>query len=202
MKKTLALYAGSFNPVHAGHIHVIETAKQIFGDDSVGILLADNPQKTYKVSKDKRSDWLWKSVGMRPYYVDGFVCDFCDEKLREIAYGEPTWEQIVLIRGVRSGTDLETETPMAGYNYNISHGKYPTIFLPSPAPLRDLSSSAVRTIALMGWNRFFETLYKPYTPKNLQYSTWVELARDIWNTYCTQEAKPDGHETNIKAVHG
>ena len=198
MKNTLALYAGSFNPVHAGHIHVIEMAKQIFGDDAVNVVVADNPQKKYTVSKDDRIKWIYRATGIMPTHTSGFICDYCDELMAL----NDTLDSIVLIRGVRSGTDLETETPMAGYNYNISHGKYPTIFLPSPAPLRDLSSSAVRTIALMGWNRFFETLYKPYTPKNLQYSTWVELARDIWNTYCTQEAKPDGHETNIKTVHG
>lgn len=30
--KTLALYAGSFNPIHAGHIQVIEIAKRDFND--------------------------------------------------------------------------------------------------------------------------------------------------------------------------
>jgi len=181
--KTLALYAGSFNPIHAGHIQVIETAQQIFGEDHVGILLADNPQKTYGVSKDKRSDWLWQTVGKRPYYVDGFVCDFCDEKSREISYGEQVWDNIVLIRGVRSGADLDTEIPMAGYNYNISHGKYPTILIPTPANLRDLSSSAVRVLAKRDFNEFFDILYKPYAPQKISYSKWVDVAEDVWKTY-------------------
>lgn len=181
--KTLALYAGSFNPIHAGHIQVIETAQQIFGEDHVGILLADNPKKTYDVSKDKRSDWLWQTVGKRPYYVDGFVCDFCDEKSREISYGEQVWDNIVLIRGVRSGADLDTEIPMAGYNYNISHGKYPTILIPTPANLRDLSSSAVRVLAKRDFNEFFDILYKPYAPQKISYSKWVDVAEDVWKTY-------------------
>jgi len=181
--KTLALYAGSFNPIHAGHIKVIETAQQIFGEDHVDILLADNPQKTYGVSKDKRSDWLWQTVGKRPYYVDGFVCDFCDEKSREISYGEQVWDNIVLIRGVRSGADLDTEIPMAGYNYNISHGKYPTILIPTPANLRDLSSSAVRVLAKRDFNEFFDILYKPYAPQKISYSKWVDVAEDVWKTY-------------------
>jgi pantetheine-phosphate adenylyltransferase len=181
--KTLALYAGSFNPIHAGHIQVIELAKQIFGADSVGLLLADNPKKTYKVSKDKRSDWIWQTLGMRPYYVDGFVCDFCDEKIREIAYGEQVWDNIVLIRGVRSSSDLDVEIPMAGYNYNISHGKYPTVLIPTNANLRDLSSSAVRVIAKRDFNDFFDALYKPYPPQHISYSKWVDIAEDIWKTY-------------------
>lgn len=181
--KTLALYAGSFNPIHAGHIQVIETAQQIFGEDHVDILLADNPKKTYDVSKDKRSDWLWQTVGKRPYYVDGFVCDFCDGKIREISYGEQVWDNIVLIRGVRSGADLDTEIPMAGYNYNISHGKYPTILIPTPANLRDLSSSAVRVLAKRDFNEFFDILYKPYAPQKISYAKWVDIAEDIWKTY-------------------
>ena len=181
--KTLALYAGSFNPIHAGHIQVIETAQQIFGEDHVGILLADNPKKTYDVSKDKRSDWLWQTVGKRPYYVDGFVCDFCDEKIREISYGEQVWDNIVLIRGVRSGADLDTEIPMAGYNYNISHGKYPTILIPTPANLRDLSSSAIRVLAKRDFNEFFDLLYKPYAPQKISYPKWVDIAEDVWKTY-------------------
>lgn len=186
--KTLALYAGSFNPVHAGHIRVIETAKQIFGEDHVGILLADNPQKTYGVSKDKRSDWLWQTVGKRPYYVDGYVCDFCDEKIREIAYGEQVWDNIVLIRGVRSGADLDAEIPLAGYNYNLSHGKYPTILIPTPASLRDLSSSTVRQLAQKDWGTFHELLYKPYVPEGKTCQEWEELSYDIWKTFHKENA--------------
>lgn len=62
-------------------------------------------------------------------------------------------------------------------------GEYPTIFIPSPAPLRDLSSSAVRVIARKGWEPFFETLYKPYAPKSMTYNKWVDFARDIWEHY-------------------
>lgn len=93
------------------------------------------------------------------------------------------WDNIVLIRGVRSGTDLDTEIPMAGYNYNISHGKYPTILIPTPANLRDLSSSAVRVLAKRDFNEFFDILYKPYAPQKISYSKWVDIAEDIWKTY-------------------
>lgn len=176
---TLAIYAGSFNPIHAGHIAVIETAKHIFGDDMVQIVLADNPQKEYSVPKEKRAQWVQDATWNKPEHTGGFICDYCDElmAMTDVA------DRIVLIRGVRSAIDLDVEMPMAGYNYNISHGEYPTIFIPSPAPLRDLSSTAVRVIAKKGWEPFFETLYKPYAPKSMTYNKWVDFARDIWEHY-------------------
>lgn len=182
---TLALYAGSFNPIHSGHIQVLNVANQIFGEDNVKILLADNPKKHYLVSKEKRSDWIWETTGKRPYFVNGFVCDFCDDFMlnHNLSDGEKIYDQIVLIRGVRSLSDLEVEMPMAGYNYNITHGKYPTIFIPCPASLRDLSSSAVRVIAKRGWDDFWESLYKPFSPENKTYEKWMMVAKDIWETY-------------------
>lgn len=177
--KTLALYAGSFNPIHAGHIQVIEIAKTIFGDDAVNIVIADNPKKKYTVSQDDRIRWIYGITGIMPTHTNGFICDYCNKVMASNDF----LDNIVLIRGVRSAIDLDVEMPMAGYNYNISHGEYPTIFIPSPAPLRDLSSSAVRVIAKKGWEPFFETLYKPYAPKSMTYNKWVDFARDIWEHY-------------------
>lgn len=176
---TLAIYAGSFNPIHAGHIAVIETAKHIFGDDMVQIVLADNPQKEYSVPKEKRAQWVQDATWIKPEHTGGFICDYCDElmAMTDVA------DRIVLIRGVRSAIDLDVEMPMAGYNYNISHGEYPTILIPTNANLRDLSSSAVRVIAKRDFNDFFDALYKPYPPQHISFSKWVDVAEDIWKTY-------------------
>lgn len=180
---TLAVYAGSFNPVHAGHIHVISVAQQIFGDDSVKVVLADNPQKKYTVSSDKRSQWIKDITWINPDYINGFTCDYCDELMAMRDY-----DRIVLIRGVRSAGDLDVEMPLSGYNYNIKNGEYPTIFIPCPAALRDLSSSAVRVIAKRGWDDFWKTLYEPFCPKRVTFGRWQDIARDIWETYRSVEA--------------
>lgn len=183
--RTLALYAGSFNPIHAGHIFVINVANQIFGEDSVKVVLADNPKKHYLVSKEQRSEWIWETTGKTPLHTDGFVCDFCDNYMRvhNLSDGEQIYDQIVLIRGVRTLSDLEVEMPMAGYNYNITHGKYPTIFIPCPADLRDLSSSAVRVISKRNWDDFWKLLYEPFPPKNQTYEKWMSISKEIWKTY-------------------
>ena len=48
-----AVYPGSFNPVHLGHMHVILQASRLF--DEVRVLIAVNPEKTYRVSAEDRS---------------------------------------------------------------------------------------------------------------------------------------------------
>lgn len=183
--RTLAIYAGSFDPVHAGHIATIETAKRVFGDDSVLVLVADNPGKSCTVSKDVRADWVRRATGVRVQPVTGYICDFCDKWMRtsNLVDGQPVYDGIVLVRGVRNGSDLESEMPMAGYNYSISHGKYPTVLLPCPVGLRDMSSTAVRTLARKDWDTFFSTLYRGYAPATMSYAEWQVLAMEIHNAY-------------------
>ena len=94
---TLAIYAGSFNPIHAGHIAIIETAKHIFGDDMVQVVLADNPQKKYSVPIEKRSSWIQTATWIKPEHTSGFICDYCDEVM---SFNDSV-DRIVLIRGVR-----------------------------------------------------------------------------------------------------
>ena len=44
--KTLAIYAGSFNPFHIGHLNIVEKAEKIFGEGNVLIAIGVNPEKS------------------------------------------------------------------------------------------------------------------------------------------------------------
>ena len=48
MSEKIAVYPGSFNPVHPGHLHVIRQAAQVF--DRVIVLIAENPEKSYPIN--------------------------------------------------------------------------------------------------------------------------------------------------------
>lgn len=48
MSEKVAVYPGSFNPVHPGHLHVIRQAAQVF--DRVIVLIAENPEKSYPIN--------------------------------------------------------------------------------------------------------------------------------------------------------
>ena len=60
----IALYLGSFNPFHNGHLNAIETAINDFGMDEVVIVpTMQNPWKKEKVhDMDERVDIIWYSL--------------------------------------------------------------------------------------------------------------------------------------------
>lgn len=60
----IALYLGSFNPFHNGHLNAIETAINDFGMDEVVIVpTMQNPWKKEKVhNMDERVDIIWYSL--------------------------------------------------------------------------------------------------------------------------------------------
>ena len=56
MSEKIAVYPGSFNPVHPGHLHVIRQAAQVF--DRVIVLIAENPEKSYPINPVLRMKWI------------------------------------------------------------------------------------------------------------------------------------------------
>jgi len=48
--KTLAIYPGSFNPFHIGHLNIVEKAQDIFGVDNVLVAIGNNPFKMKRKS--------------------------------------------------------------------------------------------------------------------------------------------------------
>jgi pantetheine-phosphate adenylyltransferase len=43
--KTIAIYPGSFNPMHVGHLNILEKAERIFGRGIVITAIGFNPDK-------------------------------------------------------------------------------------------------------------------------------------------------------------
>ena len=57
--KTKALYAGSFDPVHLGHLDIIKRASQMF---DLTVLVANNPAKNYMFRMEERVALVKRSV--------------------------------------------------------------------------------------------------------------------------------------------
>lgn len=132
-----AIYAGSFNPIHLGHMDIIKRAVKIFGN--ITVVVANNSAKGYTVSIEDRIalirqaiefEMLEDRVKIIPLEKDKSMVDFCREEKAN-----------VLIRGIRSNVDMTFELMMAEVN---SDNKIETIFLPCYPSHSNYSSTMVR----------------------------------------------------------
>lgn len=93
-KPKIAVYAGSFNPIHKGHLNIIEKAEKIF--DKVIIAIGNNPEKN-----NGKAQLDIKKLGYRQVdYYEGLLTDYLDN----LGY------EVTLIRGLRNANDLQYET--------------------------------------------------------------------------------------------
>jgi len=132
-KPKLGLYAGSFNPFHAGHMNIVNQAKEIF--DKVLVAKGINPEKNildYPLPVEFLS-----SLGVSTSTYSCLLTDYIRDK--ELKY------DVTLVRGLRNGADLEYEQNLVAFLKDI----YPQIkvvaFYCDPR-LRHISSSALRGI--------------------------------------------------------
>ena len=133
----VAVYAGSFNPIHLGHIDIIKRAVKIFG--RVIVIVTNNSSKHYAVSIEDRMSLVQQTIEseMLDAYVEVIrleegesVADFCMAEIVD-----------VLVRGVRSGADMSFELMMAEVNRD---NKIETVFLPCEPAHSNYSSTMVR----------------------------------------------------------
>lgn len=135
MKKT-ALYTGSFDPITLGHTDVIERSTQLF--DKIYIGVGTNTSKKYLYNKEQRVQMLEeiykKNDRVEVVAFDGLTVDLCKELDCE-----------VIVRGIRSTTDMEYERAIAESNQKLND-KIETIFLFSSPQVSSISSSIVREL--------------------------------------------------------
>lgn len=140
MGKSRCLYPGSFDPVTVGHMDVIQRAARLFDEVVVGVL--HNPEKQGCFPVEKRVDMLKKACGeiknVKVISYGGLLAQLTkEENIR------------VVVRGVRTAADLESETAMAHINHHLNPD-LETIYLPASAGLAEVSASMVRQLALFG----------------------------------------------------
>ncbi len=51
--KTLAIYAGSFNPFHIGHLNIVDKMEKIFGYGNIMIAIGVNPSKVLPMDQSE-----------------------------------------------------------------------------------------------------------------------------------------------------
>lgn len=136
--ENVAVFPGSFDPIHIGHIDVINRALPLF--DNIIIAVGENSQKKYLFPLRKRVEWLKKifeyenRISVESYR--GLTVNFCEKK--GIKY---------ILRGLRSSSDFQFERSVAQMNQTINRN-IETIFLMTHPSLQSISSSLIRDIYL------------------------------------------------------
>ncbi|MCR5501512.1 MAG: pantetheine-phosphate adenylyltransferase [Lachnospiraceae bacterium] len=136
-----AIYPGSFDPVHFGHIDVIRRASNMFDELIVSVI--HNKNKSALFSTEERVTILNRALADIPNVsvesFDGLLVNYCCQK------GVST-----IVRGLRAITDFEFELQNAQTNAKLSNGVVDTVFLTTNLEYAYLSSSAVKEIAYFG----------------------------------------------------
>ncbi len=140
MKKRIAVYPGTFDPITYGHIDVIEQAAEMF--DRVVVLVARNSSKSPVFSDEERIAMI-KAVfkGNRRIAVDGFHGLLATYVVRHRAQ--------VIVRGLRAVSDFEYEFQMAQTNRKLARD-IATVFLVPHEQYTFLNSTIVREVARLG----------------------------------------------------
>lgn len=137
---TVALYPGSFDPIHNGHVEIVETASRLF--DRVVVAAMRNPQKGVPLfSLDEREELIEESLGHLGNVTVTMFSSLVVDLAREVGAD-------FIIKGLRAVSDFESELQMAQMNRNISG--VDTLFIPSASGNSFLASKLIREVARFG----------------------------------------------------
>ena len=134
-----AVYTGSFDPITLGHFNVIERSSRLVDELIVGV--GTNIDKQPLFTADERTELVervTKPLGnVRVQQFSGLAVQFVRE-----------CQARVIVRGVRSLSDMDTEFTMTLANRKLDPG-IETVFLMADEEFSHVSSSLIKQITAL-----------------------------------------------------
>lgn len=138
----IAVYPGSFDPIHQGHVDIIERMAPVF--DRVIILIAQSSQKQSLFSVEERKKMIEQTLQhVKNVEVDtfaGLTVDYMKQKNAQI-----------IVRGLRAVVDFEYEMTMASMNKKLAP-QIETMLVFAKPEFYYISSRGVKEVAINGGN--------------------------------------------------
>ena len=136
MKKRVAIYPGTFDPVTIGHMDIIKRATDIF--DEVIVAIAPSTDKKPMFDLETRKEMLELSSkdfeGVKVEIFDTLLVDFAKQMGTNI-----------ILRGLRAVSDFEYELQLSYANSSLNP-EIETVFLMPSLENAFISSTVVRAI--------------------------------------------------------
>ncbi|MCX7420702.1 MAG: pantetheine-phosphate adenylyltransferase [Planctomycetia bacterium] len=161
-----AVYAGSFDPLTLGHLDIIRRGSALFDRLTVGIGI--NPDKKPLFTPEERLVAIQQVVAplknVEVLCFEGLTVNFVR-----------SCQAAVMLRGVRTLTDIETEFTMTLANRALDPA-IETVFLMASEKYSHISSSLIKQIAHLGRGNTAEQL-KAFLPPELIESLLSKVGR-------------------------
>ena len=132
----IAIYPGSFDPITNGHLNIIRRAANIF--DRLIVCVMVNSGKNPMFTQQERAELIGRVTADIP----NVEVDAADELLADYARRKGG---CVIVKGLRAGSDFESEFQMALINHKINEN-LDTMFLTAEHQYMYLSSSTVKEL--------------------------------------------------------